>query len=115
MSSLEGIAFDTMLESYVLNSVGSRHDLDTLVLKFLGRTTIHYEDVAGKGAKQIGFNEVSIETATPYAAEDAEACLCLHRTIDPQLRESPALAVRVRRHRDSARAGAVENRTQRAC
>jgi DNA polymerase I len=83
--TLNGIAFDTMLESYVLNSVGSRHDLDTLVLKHLGRKTIHFEDVAGKGAKQIGFNEVAIEQATPYAAEDAEACLCLHRKLIAEL------------------------------
>jgi len=89
---LNGIRFDTMLESYVLNSVGSRHDLDTLVLKYLGRTNIHYEDVAGKGAKQIGFNEVSIETATPYAAEDAEACLCLHQQLMPELERTATLA-----------------------
>ncbi|MFT4561392.1 MAG: DNA polymerase-1 [Gammaproteobacteria bacterium] len=79
--TLNGIAFDTMLESYVLNSVASRHDLDTLVLKHLARKTIHFEDVAGKGAKQICFNEVPIEQATPYAAEDAEACLCLHHKL----------------------------------
>ncbi|TDJ63763.1 MAG: DNA polymerase I [Proteobacteria bacterium] len=88
---LNGIEFDTMLESYVLNSVASRHDLDTLVLKHLGRKTIHYEDVAGKGAKQIGFNEVAIEKATPYAAEDAEACLCLHRVLISRLGESSSL------------------------
>lgn len=88
---LNGIAEDTMLESYVVNSVGSRHDLDTLVLKHLGRTTIHYEDVAGKGAKQIGFNEVSVEVATPYAAEDAEACLCLHQKLAPVLRDTGRL------------------------
>jgi len=88
---LNGIEFDTMLESYVLNSVASRHDLNTLVLKHLGRKTIHYEDVAGKGAKQIGFNEVAIEKATPYAAEDAEACLCLHRVLISRLGESSSL------------------------
>lgn len=88
---LDGIAFDTMLESYVLNSVASRHDLDTLVLKHLGRRTIHFEDVAGKGAKQIGFNEVALEEAAPYAAEDAEACLCLHRTLLPQLQAADRL------------------------
>ncbi|MFT4580717.1 MAG: DNA polymerase-1 [Gammaproteobacteria bacterium] len=89
--TLDGIAFDTMLESYVLNSVGSRHDLNTLVLKHLGRKTIHFEDVAGKGAKQIGFNEVSIEQATPYAAEDAEACLCLHGKLMAELRADDRL------------------------
>jgi len=88
---LNGIEHDTMLESYVVNSVGSRHDLDTLVLKYLGRQTIHYEDVAGKGAKQIGFNEVSIEVATPYAAEDAEACLCLHHKLSAELHETKSL------------------------
>ncbi len=89
---LNGIEYDTMLESYVLNSVGSRHDLDTLVSKHLGRNTIHYEDVAGKGAKQIGFNQVAIEQAAPYAGEDAEACLCLHRTLMPKLQQEKALA-----------------------
>lgn len=84
---LNGIVHDTMLESYVLDSVGSRHDLDTLVSKHLHRETIHYEDVAGKGAKQIGFNEVSIEVATPYAAEDAEACLCLHQQLSAKLEQ----------------------------
>ena len=88
---LNGIAYDTMLESYVLNSVASRHDLDTLVLKHLGRTTIHFEDVAGKGAKQITFNEVAIEQAGPYAAEDAEACLCLHQNLAVQLSEVTSL------------------------
>lgn len=89
--TLNGIAFDTMLESYVLNSVASRHDLDTLVSKHLNRTTIHYEDVAGKGAKQIGFNEVSVEQATPYAAEDAEACLCLHQKLFAELEQTKSL------------------------
>jgi len=88
---LNGIEFDTMLESYVANSVASRHDLDTLVLKHLGRTTIHYEDVAGKGAKQIGFNQVALEQAAPYAAEDAEACLCLHRALMPRLEATGSL------------------------
>ncbi len=89
--TLNGIAFDTMLESYILNSVASRHDLDTLVSKHLDRKTIHFEDVAGKGAKQIGFNEVAVEQATPYAAEDAEACLCLHQKIFAELEKTPTL------------------------
>jgi DNA polymerase-1 len=76
---LRGIAFDTMLESYVLDATGSRHDMDTLALKYLGRTTTHFEDVAGKGAKQITFDQVGIEEAGPYAAEDAEVTLALHR------------------------------------
>ncbi|WP_297528179.1 DNA polymerase I [Thiohalobacter sp.] len=83
--ALEGIAFDTMLESYVLDSTASRHDMDSLALKYLGRKTIRYEDVAGKGAKQLGFNEVPVETAAPYAAEDADITLCLHHTLWPRL------------------------------
>ncbi|MGR8919574.1 MAG: DNA polymerase I [Gammaproteobacteria bacterium] len=82
---LEGIAFDTMLESYVTNSTASRHDFDSVARKYLGVETIHYEDVAGKGAKQIGFNEVALDEATPYAAEDAEVCLRLHETLYPRL------------------------------
>jgi DNA polymerase I len=78
---LNGMAFDTMIESYVLNSTAGRHDLDSVAQRYLGVETIHYEDVAGKGAKQIGFNEVSIEVATPYAAEDADICLQLHQKL----------------------------------
>jgi DNA polymerase-1 len=89
---LEGIAFDTMLESYVLNSTGSRHDMDSLALKYLGRQTIHYEDVAGKGAKQISFSEVPVEDASRYAAEDADVTLQLHRHLWPRLEAEPALA-----------------------
>ena len=82
---MDGIRYDTMLESYVLDSTGSRHDMDSLALKYLGHRTIHYEDVAGKGAKQIGFNEVPLETAAPYAAEDADVTLRLHETLWPRL------------------------------
>jgi len=78
---LNGIAYDTMIESYVLNSTGGRHDLDSVAQRYLGVETIHYEDVAGKGAKQIGFNEVTIEVAAPYAAEDADICLQLHQQL----------------------------------
>jgi len=85
--SLKGIAHDTMLESYVLDSTAIRHNMDSLALKYLGRKTIKYEEVAGKGAKQIPFNQVSIEVATPYAAEDAEVTLALHETLLPQLKE----------------------------
>ena len=88
---LRGIRFDTMLESYVLDSVASRHDMDSLALKYLGETTIKYEDVAGKGKNQLGFNEVSIEEATPYAAEDAEITLRLHETLWPRLQQVPTL------------------------
>ncbi|MEJ2535269.1 MAG: DNA polymerase, partial [Gammaproteobacteria bacterium] len=93
---LNGVAFDTMLESYVLNSTGSRHDMDSLALKYLGRQTTHYEDVAGKGAKQIPFGAVRIEDAAPYAAEDADVTLCLHETLWPRLEEEPTLAAVLR-------------------
>ena len=65
----------TMLESYVLNSVASRHDMDSVARLYLGRETIHYEDVAGKGAKQLTFNQVDLDAAAPYAAEDADVTL----------------------------------------
>ena len=80
-----GCRHDTMLESYVLDSTASRHDMDSLALKYLGKTTIHYEDVAGKGAKQVPFNKVPVEKASPYAAEDAEVTLRLHRQFWPEL------------------------------
>ncbi len=89
--TLRGIAWDTMLESYVLDSVASRHDMDTLAQRHLGLRTIRYEDVAGKGAKQIGFEQVKIEDATPYAAEDADVTLRLHRVLWPQLEQQPRL------------------------
>ena len=82
---LHGIAHDTMLESYVLDSTASRHDMDTLALKYLDVTTTHYEDVAGKGARQIPFNQVPIEQAGPYAAEDADITLRLHEYFWPKL------------------------------
>jgi len=82
---LRGIGHDSMLESYVLDSTAARHDLDSLALKYLGRRTIHFEDVAGKGAGQLTFNEVPVERAAEYAAEDAEVCLRLHRTFWPRL------------------------------
>lgn len=90
--SLRGIEHDTMLESYVLNSTATRHDMDSLALKYLNIETIHYEDVAGKGAKQIPFNEVSVETAAPYAAEDADIVLKLHRALSTELETIPNLA-----------------------
>ncbi|MEK9941411.1 MAG: DNA polymerase I, partial [Gammaproteobacteria bacterium] len=87
---LSGIRFDTMLESYVLDSTGSRHDLDTLALKYLGHKTIHYEDVAGKGKGQLSFNQVPLEQAGPYAAEDADISLRLHDTLYPRLQKESA-------------------------
>jgi len=85
--SLEGMQFDSMLESYVLNSVATRHDMDSAARLYLGRETIHYEDVAGKGAKQLTFNQIDLETAAPYAAEDADITLQLHQTLWSKLNE----------------------------
>ncbi len=88
---LAGMAYDSMLESYVLNSVATRHDMDSVAKHYLGRETIHYEDVAGKGAKQLTFNQIDLETAAPYAAEDAEITLMLHRELWGRLGEEPTL------------------------
>lgn len=89
--ALAGIRYDTMLESYVLNSVASRHDMDSLAELYLKYTTTRYEDVAGKGARQIGFEQVPIEQAAPYAAEDADMTLQLHEHLWPQLEAEPGL------------------------
>ncbi len=88
---LAGMQFDSMLESYVLNSVATRHDMDSVAKHYLGKDTIHYEDVAGKGAKQLTFNQVDLETAAPYAAEDADVTLQLHEALWQQLGEQPSL------------------------
>jgi len=88
---VRGIAQDTMLESYVLNSTATRHDMDSLAKRQLGYETIHYEDVAGKGAKQISFSQVDLDTACRYAAEDADITLRLHRALSPQLAQVPSL------------------------
>jgi len=90
--TLRGIHDDTMLESYVLDATGSRHDLDSLALKYLGQRTIHFEDIAGKGAKQLTFNQVPIEQAAPYAAEDAEVTLRLHQHLSAKLDQESALS-----------------------
>jgi len=89
--TLRGIAFDTMLESYVLNSAGSRHDMDTLAQKYLDHKTISFEDIAGKGVKQLAFNQITLEEAGPYAAEDADITLRLHQALWPQLVEADGL------------------------
>jgi len=89
--TLDGIRFDTMLESYVLDSTATRHDMDSVALKYLGHTNITYEDVAGKGANQLDFNQVPLEQAAPYAAEDADITLRLHQAMWPILAQSPAL------------------------
>ena len=83
--SLSGIKFDTMLESYVLDSVGSRHDMDSLALKYLDAKTTSFEEVAGKGSSQLTFNQIPLEVAAPYAAEDADVTLRLHQNIHPLL------------------------------
>ena len=88
---LGGMAYDSMLESYVFNSVATRHDMDSVARHYLGRETIHYEDVAGKGAKQLTFNQVDLQQASPYAAEDADITLQLHTTVWKQLAAEPAL------------------------
>ncbi len=88
---LRGIAFDTMLESYVLDSTATRHDMDSLALKYLGQNTIHFEDIAGKGAKQLTFNQIKLEEAGPYAAEDADITLRLHEALWPKLEAEATL------------------------
>jgi DNA polymerase-1 len=89
--ALAGQRYDSMLESYVLNSVTTRHDMDSTVEKYLGIKTIRYEDVCGKGAKQITFNQVDVERAAAYAAEDADVTLQLHQALWPQLEALPRL------------------------
>ncbi len=89
--NLGGIAHDTMLESYVLNSTATRHDMDSVAALYLGIGTIKYEDVVGKGAKQITFDQVDLDTATRYAAEDADVTLRLHQTLWPQLQADAGL------------------------
>ncbi len=88
---LRGMEHDTMLESYVLNSVATRHDMDSLAKKYLEVGTIRYEDIAGKGARQLTFNEVPLETAAPYAAEDADITLQLHQILSGRLRDTGKL------------------------
>jgi DNA polymerase-1 len=88
---LAGMRYDTMLESYVWNSVGTRHDMDSAAFCYLSRRTITYEDVTGKGAKQIAFGQVPVERASEYAAEDADVTLCLHRALWPKIQSIPAL------------------------
>lgn len=86
---IQGIAFDTMIESYCYNSVATRHNMDALALKYLDYKTVSFEDVAGKGAKQLTFNQIDIEKAGHYAAEDADITLRLHQAIFPALKQLP--------------------------
>ena len=89
--TVRGLAYDTMLESYVLDAAGNRHDMDTLAQKYLGHTTIKFEDVAGKGKNQITFNQVALDIAAAYSAEDADITLRLHQALHPKLAETPSL------------------------
>ena len=88
---MQSIEHDTMLESYVLDSTATRHDMDSLALKYLNRDTIHFEDIAGKGKKQLTFNQIPIEQAAPYAAEDADITLQLHHVLWPKIQATPSL------------------------
>lgn len=88
---LQGIAHDTMLQSYVLDSTATRHDMDSLAEKYLNRSTIHFEDIAGKGKKQLTFNEIGLEEASPYACEDADITLQLHHILWPKVQAIPTL------------------------
>jgi DNA polymerase-1 len=89
---LKGIAYDTMLESYVANAGGGRHDMDSLAERYLNHKTIHFEDIAGKGAKQLTFDQIPLEQAGPYAAEDADITLRLHHAIWPNIESEESLA-----------------------
>ncbi len=89
---VRGIAFDTMLESYVLNATATRHDMDSLAQKYLGYTTTSFQDIAGKGVKQLTFDQIALEQAGPYAAEDADVTLRLHLALHEQLAAIPSLA-----------------------
>ncbi|MEN5100171.1 DNA polymerase I [Stenotrophomonas sp. TWI809] len=89
--NLQGYHDDTMLESFVLNSTATRHDMDSLAMRYLGYTTIKFEEVAGKGAKQISFSQVGLDEACRYAAEDADVTLRLHHALQPQLQATPSL------------------------
>ncbi|HGE8441125.1 TPA: DNA polymerase I [Serratia marcescens] len=88
---MRGIAYDTMLESYVLDSVGGRHDMGSLADRYLGHKTITFEEIAGKGKNQLTFNQIALEQAAPYAAEDADVTLQLHLAMWPQLKQSAEL------------------------
>ncbi|MDH5275787.1 MAG: DNA polymerase I [Gammaproteobacteria bacterium] len=89
---LAGMRYDTMLESYVLDSTATRHDMDSVAKKYLGLDTIHFEDVAGKGARQISFEQVAVDKAAEYAAEDADITLRLHHALWPKIEATPGLA-----------------------
>ena len=89
--AMQGVAFDTMLESYILDSSSNAHNMDALALKYLGLRTITFEDIAGKGSKQLTFNQIEIEKAGEYAAEDADVTLQLHEKLWPSVADAPGL------------------------
>ncbi len=89
--ALRGIEHDTMLQSYVCDAAANRHDMDALAKKYLDKTTIHFEDIAGKGKKQLTFNQIEIDTAAEYAAEDADITLQLHDVLSQTLQAEPSL------------------------
>jgi DNA polymerase-1 len=88
---MQGISHDTMLQSYVLDSTATRHDMDSLAKKYLDEETVKFEAIAGKGAKQLTFNQIPLETASPYAAEDADVTLRLHQALWPRIQALPSL------------------------
>ncbi|WP_449124991.1 DNA polymerase I [Pseudomonas viridiflava] len=88
---LQGVKFDTILESYVLDSTATRHDRDSLVAKYLTHTPINFQDIAGKGAKQLTFDQIALEQAYPYAAEEADLTLRLHEVFEARLAAIPTL------------------------
>src|SRR3546814_20019490 len=88
---VQGVAFDTMLESYVLDSTATRHDMDSLALKYLGQSKTDFQDIAGKGVKQLTFDQISLELAGPYAAEDADVTFRLHQALQEKLAATPSL------------------------
>jgi len=90
--AMRGIAHDTMLESYVLDSTGTRHDMDSLAKKYLDHDTIHFEHIAGSGSRQLTFDQIPLDTAGTYAAEDADVTLRLHQTLWPKVQTIPSLA-----------------------
>ncbi|WP_448144043.1 DNA polymerase I [Pseudomonas silesiensis] len=88
---VQGIAYDTMLESYVLDSTATRHDMDSLALKYLGQSKTDIHEIAGKGVKQLTFDQISLELAGPYAAEDADVTFRLHLALQEKLAATPSL------------------------
>jgi DNA polymerase-1 len=90
--NVQGIKFDTMLESYVLDSTATRHDRDSLVAKYLDHTPVNFQDIAGKGAKQLSFDQIALEQAGTYAAEEADLTLRLHEVLQDRLAKTPSLA-----------------------